>query len=537
MENKKVLLIAVYSDEMDDSFEEPGICSIAAFLRRHDIDVAIMAEKEKSVDLQKIIDMKPFLIGFSIYNVSKDAVFRVIHSLKKKVHFPCYICLGGSMATSYSKELMNEEPLIDFIIKGEGELPFLQLINRIIDKDTFSNIKGLVYRNSDKVFVNEGQQVINDGNDLPIMARDILKAKKNNIVLISTSRGCSGNCTFCISKSFWKKWRGRDAKSIVDEMESVKQTFNVDKFNFIDSSFEDPDIYCSRLRSIADEILNRKIKVYYYADFRADIGNKASKELIRSLHKSGLCSVLLGIEAGNEQDLKLYAKNTHLQAIEKSIELFNSNEIHIIPGFINFNPYSTMDTLKENINFLYKHGYASFPLQVLTKYRLFKGTALYSKIERDGLLSNGQYFDEFKYRFVDKKVELLDNFLFNIMQADKNQEFSYFNKLSGHYKILLKYYIKFFEDQGKYEAREVVTLYEAKLNEVLNKINERIYEWFYQLLDLCIKDCWCNEDAFLITKRMFTNDFIHNINEEIKSINIDLTLLLFKIGERFEAII
>lgn len=179
-----------------------------------------------------------------------------------------------------------------------------------------------------------------------------LSATNCSVAQISTSRGCTGHCTFCAKQLFWAKWRGRSVANVVKEIEEIQKLYGIDAFYFIDSSLEDPDGGKKRLWDLINEILHRKLKIYFFANFRADFVRTASPELMRSLVSAGLCGACIGLESFNDDDLKLYGKIATAEDNHRIIKLFRQFDIHIQPGFININPYTTLDGLRQNIRSL-----------------------------------------------------------------------------------------------------------------------------------------------------------------------------------------
>jgi radical SAM superfamily enzyme YgiQ (UPF0313 family) len=328
----------------------------------------------------------------------------------------CPVCAGGYLPTYAAREMMEESDAFDFAVKREGELTFLELVNHLSRHDgraapaQLREIQGLIYRDGDQIVENPDRAYAPDLDLLPFPSRDVLEERGFKLAQISTSRGCRLDCTFCVARSFWGTWRGRSPRHVVDEMERLYRA-GIRHFNFIDNSFEDPDKACDRMMTIARGIIDSGMQISWVADGRAELHRKLSPEMTAVLKRSGLRSLFVGIEAANPADLRLYAKACGVEDVFRCMEFFPRHGIRVRPGFMNFNPYSTIDGLRMNIEFLGRFGLAGDFYRLVSRYALESGGRLYARVEGDSLLLPGAWDDPFRYRFVDERVAVLYTFL------------------------------------------------------------------------------------------------------------------------------
>lgn len=383
MKNVKIALASIYNDFMQPEVEELGICLITSILREHGYEVLLFCDDEHKVDYDQLLAFQPDIIGFTEYKVSEDSVNHVIRKVKEILP-EIKVCLGGKHPSISTQEVMNANPLIDFVIRGEGEYPFLELVQALETGSDLSVIQNLVYYQDGQIVENELRPLIQDLDSLPYPARDILQTKQLQAAYISTSRGCKSVCGFCSIKLFNPKWRGRSVMNVVDELEHIMNTDQIRIFNFMDSSLEDPDDDLERLTGIANEILRRGLKISYSGNIRAEFTRKVTPEIMDLLVESGMSAVCIGFEAGNEEDLRIYNKIAHVEENHQAAQLFQQHDIVISPGFIAFNPYSTIDKLRTNIDFLAEYGLAP---KFQTRLWAYKGTRIFNKLQEDGLIT------------------------------------------------------------------------------------------------------------------------------------------------------
>lgn len=527
----KVLLMAVYTESMQRNAEEIGICSIASYLEQNGYEVKLADVKTKEID-SSIFEYEPNILGIPVYTPNKDKVYWICNLFREK--FPnIYIVVGGIVPTFGPVDILEEAPFIDFVIRGEGETVMLDLVSHLEGQVDLKDIKGLTYRNNNCIITNENQEPIKELNTLPFPSRKLLEINKYKVATISTSRGCIGRCSFCCSGSFWGKWRGRTPANIVEEIEHIIDKFNVNVFSIIDNSFEDPGFNVGRMTGIAEEILKKNLKISYYINVRVEFYRKSSKELINLLKESGLTLVFIGIESGNDDDLDLYKKNNRVEDNCKSIEFFRENGFYVSIGFINFNPYSTLEKLHKNIDFLEKYDFASHFLYILNYSVLFPNTSLYEKVKNDSLYIGGND-DLINYNFVDSRIKPLLKFINDYFNLSNTEIYNFIQRVSfllDNYLLIIEVYkLRFAE--AKYNNAYKILI--EHINEIVPQINIAKKElnrnnakWFRELLDLAERQ-WDENTAYQIIE-----DNLHkeDISALIKTIENKIYKFNYKISK------
>jgi len=531
----KILLLAVYNNQMNEVFEEIGISSIAAYLRENGYEVMLMGANVKRINYEKILEFSPDIVGLPTYTVSKKSVYSVCRKIRELIP-KSRICLGGLFPTYYHREILEENPDIDFIARGEGELVLLSLAECLSKSGNLASVKGLTYRQSGEIFVNDNQDIIRDLDRMPFPHRDIVVDNRLKHVLISTSRGCTSNCSFCVSKNFWGKWRGRSTDSIISEIKYIVETYNISSFDFVDSSFEDPDPNCDRMKSIAKQIIEENLKISYYTQMRSDFCRKATPELMELLKKSGLCGVFLGIETANEADRKLYNKIATVEDNYKAIELFNRYGIGVSIGFINFNPYSTFESLYSNICFLEKYNYARFFDKLESRYIIYNNqTRLYERLMKDKLIKDRTNPFCFEYEFIDERIEKLSDFLCDYFEKMREDSENYYGKLNNYnymHMNAIQQFLRLFASEDDNRAYEVVKKHEDRVNDILSDLNKVNCRWFKKLLHLA-EDGWDEKIALEIMDNELNRSYLNNT---LSSLNGEKHLLyknLLEIGTEY----
>jgi radical SAM superfamily enzyme YgiQ (UPF0313 family) len=180
--------------------------------------------------------------------------------------------LGGCHATFWDENALNECPSLDIIVRREGEITFLELLEKLKNKSSLNDVKGITFRKSDGgIARNEDRPFIENLDELPFPAHHLLPLKSFHVVgktifPLTTSRGCVYWCDFCTAvRMFGRKYRMRSPKNVVDEIEHVHNKYGQSQFTFYDDAFT---VDSQRVIQICDEIRRRKLAIHWDCETR-----------------------------------------------------------------------------------------------------------------------------------------------------------------------------------------------------------------------------------------------------------------------------
>lgn len=361
--------------------EPMGLMYIEALLKHEGYSVEIFDADILALTLEQtiteIMRHTARVIGFSVMQRALPSVRLLAEKLRdEKVY--SHICCGGFTATLSAKHILEQIPAIDSIILGEGEITFSCLVKAIKESSDWEHFHGIAFRKRGEVVINQ-PAVKTEIDSLPWPSRDLLSVcfERTNYVTVLASRGCYGICTFCSNQSFERasvgsNWRGRDPIDVVDEIEELKTIFGVKVFKFNDPNLFGPGLNGRQhVVDICNEIINRNISDVHLMGFCRS--NDIDMEIAQLMRRAGFERVLIGIESAHPTILRLFRKGESLQTICQSINILNQVGIDIVPGFMIFNPYTTIDSLEVDIDFLETYGFTP----ILSKsLRIFDGTSL-----------------------------------------------------------------------------------------------------------------------------------------------------------------
>jgi anaerobic magnesium-protoporphyrin IX monomethyl ester cyclase len=303
--------------------------------------------------IKKIEEFKPDLVGISLmFTPQCDEGYRIAELLKK-FDKNIKVIVGGAHVCVSPREVLSKK-FIDYVCIGEGEKTIEMLANGL----PLNQIPNLGYKKNKKKVINK-RGCIEDLDYIPFPALHLIEFKnypsgaaleivEKPVGIISSSRGCPGDCVFCNAHTILgKKWRSRSAKNVVDEIEWLVKNYGVKEIQFIDDNVS---LDKKRMIDICKGIIDRKIKIRWTVPNGIGVWS-LNREVLIWMKKSGCYKLNFGIESGNKQTLKFIGKFKQLsnKKAEEIIKIANDLGIWT-HGFCLFGFYD--ETLKQIIDTL-----------------------------------------------------------------------------------------------------------------------------------------------------------------------------------------
>tara|TARA_B100000315_G_scaffold8245_1_gene8156 strand:- start:9582 stop:10997 length:1416 start_codon:yes stop_codon:yes gene_type:complete len=372
-----------------------GLLYIAAYLEKytnHNIKIIdSQVEKLDYISLElRIGSIKPEIVGITAMTMTMIDVIKTV-DIVKRIDCNIKVVLGGPHVHLFPEETICLKG-IDYLVLGEGEQTFKELIDNMGDEQKLRNMPGIVFKNNHKI-INAGiRPLIKNIDEIPFPARHMVSYKnytsllsKGNIVTtVFTSRGCPYSCTFCDRPHLGRLFRARSPENVVDELEECVR-MGIYDFLFYDDTFS---VNKKRVIDICNEIIKRKLDIAW--DVRTRVDN-VNEEILKLMKKAGCNGIHYGIEAGSEKILKVLDKGITIEKAESVFELTRKYRIPILAYFMIGNPTETID----NINTTFKVMKMLKPDYVhLTILTPFPGTKIYFDGLKSGIIKR-DYWREF----------------------------------------------------------------------------------------------------------------------------------------------
>lgn len=314
--------------------------------------------KEQLIDVLKDTDC--LLYGFSIYESTESDLFEVITWLKKiKPNAKIYV--GGPYATIAVKHILNSCPTIDYVMVGDGDESFPQLIDCIKNNKNIKDVVNLYYHDINGNIVSNEVRCV-DLNTLhhPKRIHTDFIEKNGYAYSLSSARGCGyANCSFCYLKEYQKvgnqpKFRYKSPEYVADEIEKLIDKYGIDRLSFTDEDFFGDRAGVERALELFKILIDRNIKINLHANARAKtVMWLARNNYLDLCSQAGIKYMYVGLESYNNKSLELFDKGITTNDIDFVVDELAKHKIRINPGLITFDPTLTLDNVKDNIE-LYK---------------------------------------------------------------------------------------------------------------------------------------------------------------------------------------
>ncbi len=327
-----------------------GYLKAAGFSDIHFIDAMTHDIDEESLRA-RIAALAPDIVGATCITPSIYKAERVLEIAKEECPRAVTI-LGGVHATFMYRQVLAEAPWIDAIARGEGEEIIVEIARAVEAGEWMErrpSIKGLAYIVDGKVIATPAAPTV---KDLDSITADwaILDWPKYNYIPLGTrvaipnmARGCPFTCSFCSQWKFWRDYRIRDPKKVVDEIVKLKEEHGVGFFILAD---EEPTINKKKFVAFCQELIDRKVNILWGINTRVtDI--LRDEDLLPFYRKAGLIHISLGTEAAAQLKLDLFNKETTVADNKKAIELLRKAGIVVEAQFIVGLENETAETLEE----------------------------------------------------------------------------------------------------------------------------------------------------------------------------------------------
>ena len=351
-----------------------GLVSIASYLTHFNLDVTLANFSKKNTEqiLKAIKDVKPTIIGFSLYTHNRTITLSLIRKIKK-INPKIIIVIGGPHATFLSAEIISLFHEVDHVVLGEGEEAMHRIVeavsknkklHKIVKSDTV-DIKHLHY------------PALFKGKLYDVNVNEQYK-------YILTSRGCIFNCTFCDSPSFWgRKVRYRDVTNVIEELETLYRKFGIIYFSMRDDNFT---LKKDRVLELSDRITKKKLYMMWNCQARVDA---VDEHMLIAMKNAGLEHIQYGVESGSLKILSCYNKKITIEDIVKASSLTRRVGVYLSVYLMIGMTDETYDDIKKTKMLLKK----ILPGDcVVSPVALYPGTMLYEQEKQKGNISDSTWF-------------------------------------------------------------------------------------------------------------------------------------------------
>lgn len=362
-----------------------GIMYIASALIEAGHEVLLLDMKVEGLGVEeavrRVVGIEPDILGITAMTYESVCMDELANRVRTEMpEVP--IVVGGAHAANEPEKTLSNNPAIDYVCIGEGEITMPELVRTLQEGRGVSDVKGLAYRVDGEPVRSEPRPFIRDLDRIPFPAWDLIPVKKyffmerggiifhhREFMTVISSRGCPYRCAYC-HRNLGKKWRARSAGSVLEEIETLVRGYDIREIEFMDDMFNLSRQRVQELCRLIEE-KNLDIKMTFPNGLRADL---MDDETLLALKRAGMYRTMYAVESASPRIQKSIEKNVKLdkarQIIERTVDLGIMTHGAFMLGF----PTETEEEMWMTINFA-----ASSKFHTAAFYRVmpFRGSALY----------------------------------------------------------------------------------------------------------------------------------------------------------------
>ena len=323
-------------------FPPLGMTSIAALLRENIIPVTILDPIPDGYSFERALE---YARGFDVIIITLAASnaqgsYRFFSHLNDKVRI-----FMGTHATALTEYIL-EKGYCDIIVRGEPEYTTLETVRNL---SNLKDVLGISYRAEGRVVKNAARPLIENLDELPFPARDLVDNSKYRIVsfpgepvaMVLTSRGCPFDCTFCATHLFYQRKRNvRSVENVVAEIEEIVRKFRINHIFLIDDTFT---IGEKRVIALCELLQERKLDIEWICLGRVDT---VTEPMLNAMHKAGCKEIIYGIESASPAVLATTRKNITLEQMHNAVKITKDLGIRVSLFFMFGNPGDTLESIR-----------------------------------------------------------------------------------------------------------------------------------------------------------------------------------------------
>lgn len=363
---------------------------------------------------EELFRKQPDVVLFSCY-IWNVEMLRQLCPILKKIMPDCVIGFGGPEVSYESETFLRENPAVDFVMRGEGELVFTKYLEHLDagNPATLGEIESLTYRQGDEIFSTPQMHPM-DLALLPFPYENDFSDVQNQIIYYESSRGCPYHCGYCLS-SVENGVRFVPLDKVLPDLQKFLDK-NVPQVKFIDRTFNCKKSHAMAIWKYLHEHDNGVTNFHF--EITADLIDQETIDFLKTVRK-GLFQFEIGVQSTNPQTIRAINRNVDFAALSEIVQqIKDGGNIHQHLDLIAGLPYEDYDSFGCSFNDVY----ALHPEQLQLGFlKVLKGSMLHQKQKEFEIVYHDTapyevltthelpYADTLRLKYVEEMVETYYN--------------------------------------------------------------------------------------------------------------------------------
>lgn len=388
-----------------------GLGYLAATLQQHGYWTEVFDfERPPAEILAAAKDLTPMLIGFSLIFQFYIRRFGALIQYLRDQGIACHFTMGGHYPTLCYQQTLEIVPQLDSVVRFEGELTLLELVDALGASRNWRGVPGMAYVREGEAIATPARKLIEDLDQLPYPDRNFEPETVlgRQAMPLLASRGCARTCSFCSIHTFYRTAPGKVVRTrrpaeVVKEMLGLLEDRGITIFLFQDDDFP---LFGNVWRRWAGEFIDELHKAelpgraIWKINCRADA---VESELFARMRDAGLYMVYMGLESGTEEGLNTLNKGVTVKQNLHAVQILKELGIMFEFGFMLLDPSSTFKSVRANLDFLRAIVGDGSAAATFCKMLPYDGTPIKDELERTGRLRGDVCAPD--YDFLDPRLE------------------------------------------------------------------------------------------------------------------------------------
>lgn len=338
-----------------------GFVSLAGSLRARGHEVTIydaMSLYHTHAQIRKTIeDLRPNVVALTAITASIVDSVRVCDTAKE-VDSRIVTVLGNVHPTFQWREILQGDPSVDVVVRGEGEQSLPDLCDALAARASLAKVQGIAYRDGGHPTTTGRSPLLPDLDVLP-MAWDLIDwpiytyrpRRGSTLAVVSSSRGCQQQCSFCSQQLYWRRsFRGLSPERFVQHLEHLRAEYGITVAMLSD---ETPTTDRARWERILELLVERDVGVELLMETRVD-DILRDEDILPLYRRAGVSHIYVGVEATIQDTLDTFKKEISVEQSRRAIELINAHEMVSETSFVLGMPDETPERIRQTVE-LAKH--------------------------------------------------------------------------------------------------------------------------------------------------------------------------------------
>ncbi|WP_317930840.1 B12-binding domain-containing radical SAM protein [Halioxenophilus sp. WMMB6] len=397
MDNNKVVLITPPYERIAKGYEyvkhitnaspSLGLLHLAAEIREFGYEPSIIESDifDLTIDevANQVAESRPAVVGITLFTVGVWCAAEMAAKIKERLPH-IVIVVGGPHISSMGPETMERFRVFDYAIIGEGEEPFVALLDALRDGGDINSVPALIYRDESEItakIVQTPRLAINKDLDrLPMPAWDLLPDfphayrpavydfPRQPVASIAASRGCPFHCKFCDTSTFGASVRAYSPQRVFEIMQHLQNNYGIKHILFVDDLFTASK---KRTTELCNLIIDSGMDITWSCASRTDV---IKPETLALMKKAGCWEISFGLESGSNDLLQKMDKAASLDKSIQALQWTHEAGIRSKGLFMLGYPGENHETIAQTKAFL-----KQVPLTImhLTKFTPYPGSPIY----------------------------------------------------------------------------------------------------------------------------------------------------------------